>query len=98
MQLGEKHQKQNVLTHLISEQHHCLIWLSANQGTATQKQVIASQQSEKNTAPNRSNKYWVDNIKSIFNSDLLNFKATILICILINIEIKFIEGTWYKLT
>lgn len=31
MQLGEKHQKQNVLTHLISEQHHCLIWLSANQ-------------------------------------------------------------------
>lgn len=41
MQLGEKHQKQNVLTHLISEQHHCLIWLSANQGTATQKQVIA---------------------------------------------------------
>lgn len=97
MQLGEKHQKQNVLTHLISEQHHCLIWLSANQELQLKTSDCISQ-SEKNTAPNRTNKYWVDNIKSIFTSDLLNFKATILICILINIEIKFIEGTWYKLT
>lgn len=97
MQLGEKHQKQNVLTHLISEQHHCLIWLSANQGTATQKQVIAFHRVRKTLL-----QIVLINIglttKSIFTSDLLNFKATILICILINIEIKFIEGTWYKLT
>lgn len=97
MQLGEKHQKQNVLTHLISEQHHCLIWLSANQGTATQKQLIAFHRVRKTLL-----QIVLINIglttKSIFTSDLLNFKATILICILINIEIKFIEGTWYKLT
>lgn len=97
MQLGEKHQKQNVLTHLISEQHHFLIWLSANQGTATQKQVIAFHRVRKTLL-----QIVLINIglttKSIFTSDLLNFKATILICILINIEIKFIEGTWYKLT
>ena len=97
MQLGEKHQKQNVLTHLISEQHHCIIWLSANQGTATQKQVIAFHRVRKTLL-----QIVLINIglttKSIFTSDLLNFKATILICILINIEIKFIEGTWYKLT
>lgn len=97
MQLSEKHQKQNVLTHLISEQHHCLIWLSANQGTATQKQVIAFHRVRKTLL-----QIVLINIglttKSIFTSDLLNFKATILICILINIEIKFIEGTWYKLT
>lgn len=97
MQLGEKHQKQNVLTHLISEQHHCLIWLSANQGTATQKQVIASHRVRKTLLQIVEINIGLTT-KSIFTSDLLNFKATILICILINIEIKFIEGTWYKLT